>query len=163
MSRRQRIHETVVLFMVGDHRFAISANTVEEICELGTLTPLSAGCGRNRVARSTFDRRGKRYLAVDAAAHFHIPESVPQHILVLRGADVGVLIGSIDRMHEINELYSLPRALSGEEQTWYRGLALVAGQIVPLVEPASFLPGGTTRANALYVSKTPDIGEAISA
>ena len=162
MSRR-RIHETVVLFMVGNQRFAISANTVEEICELGTLTPLSAGCGRSRVARNTFDRRGKRYLAVDAAAHFRMPDAAPRHILVLRGADVGLLIGSIDRMHEIKELYSLPLALWGEEQAWYRGLALIGGQIVPLVEPTGFLPDGATRADSLCISETADIGEAIPA
>ena len=129
----------MVLFYVGNCRFAIAADAVEEICGLTELTPLADGCGRSRAIRHTFERRGKRLLAVDAHLHFRIAEASPQHILILRGVEVGVLIGAIDRMHEIQAVRRLPRGLSGEERKWYRGVTLIGREITPLVDPAGFL------------------------
>ena len=137
---RHRIRETVVLFMVGGHRCAIAANAIEEIRGVERLMPLPPGAGGSRAARFTFDARGRRFLAVDAHLLFRMADTAPQHILVLGGADVGVLVGGVDRMHDIRELYPLPYALRGEERRWYRGLALIDGQITPVLNPAAFLP-----------------------
>jgi len=125
--------------MVGSHRFAIAANAIEEIRGAERLMPLSPGAGGSRVAHHTFDARGRRFLAVDAHLLLRIAEAPPQHILVLGGADVGVLVGTVDRMHDIREIFPLPFALRGEERRWYRGLALIDGQITPVLDPAVFL------------------------
>ena len=135
-----RIRETVVLFLVGSHRFAIAANAIEEIRGVERLMPLAPGAGGSRAARHTFDARGRRFLAVDAQLLLRIADATPQHILVLGGADVGVLIGAVDRMHDIRDLFPLPHALRGEERKWYRGLALIGGQITPVLDPTAFLP-----------------------
>jgi chemotaxis signal transduction protein len=137
---RHRIHETVVLFMVGNQRFAMAANTIEEIRVVERLMPLPPGAGGSRAARHTFDARGRRFLAVDAHLVLRMADATPQHILVLGAADVGVLVGAVDRMHDIRDLYPLPHALRGEERRWYRGLALIDGQITPVLDPAAFLP-----------------------
>ena len=161
MTPQQQSRETVVLFFVGNCRFAIAADAVEEICGVERLTPLAEGCGRSRAIRHTFERRGKRLLAVDAHVHFRMREASPQHILILRGVDVGVLIGGIDRMHEIQVVRPLPHGLSGEERKWYRGVTFIGREITPLVEPASFLPYQKTSRDAVSVSSA--AGEAIPA
>jgi chemotaxis signal transduction protein len=148
----QRARETVVLFYVGSCRFAIAANAVEEICGLDHLTPLADGCGRSRAIRHTFERRGKRLLAVDAQVHFRMREATPQHVLILRGADIGILIGGIDRMHEMGVVRPLPRGLSGEERKWYRGVTLIGREITPVVDPRSFLPYGNAVPEPLSVA-----------
>ena len=141
---RARIRETVVLFMVGSHRFAIAANAIEEIRGIERLMPLAPGAGGSRAARHTFDARGRRFLAIDAHLLLRMAEAPPQHILVLGGADVGVLVGAVDRMHDIRDIFPLPHALRGEERKWYRGLALIGGQITPVLDPAAFLPASET-------------------
>ena len=152
---RRRIRETVVLFMVGGHRFAIAANAIEEIRGSERLMPLAPGAGGSRAVRHTFDARGRRFLAVDAPLLFRMADAAPQHILVLGGADVGVLIGAVDRMHDIRELFPLPYALRGEERRWYRGLALIDGQITPVLDPAAFLPPRETFPNSFVSAGVP--------
>ena len=150
MTRRSHAPETVVLFQVGDYRFAIAAGEVEEICATDCLVPLAAGCGGTRSVRHTFDRRGRRHLAVDAQVHLRIAAGTLGHILVLRTVDVGILISGIERMHDIRELYPLPRALQGAERKWYRGLALINHELIPVLDPAGFVP------QELRAESTPD-------
>ena len=146
---RPRIRETVVLFMVGSHRLAIAANAIEEIRGAERLMPLPPGAGGSRIARHTFDARGRRFLAVDAHLLLRTGEAPPHHILVLGDADVGVLVGAVDRMHTIREIFPLPFALRGEERKWYRGLALIDGQITPVLDPAVFLVSRETFRSAV--------------
>ena len=76
---------------------------------------------------------------VDASVHFHLKASTPARVLVLRNLPTAVLVDSTDRMTEISALHALPRAFTGDEREWYRGLALLGGEVVPVVNPAAFL------------------------
>lgn len=132
--------EAVVLFRVGDTRFALSAASVEEICDLQQLKSLDAPTLR-RVSkvRHTFDRRGHRIFVVDANLYFAMLPSKPERVLIIRGSASALLVGAIDRMHEISAIHPLPRAFNGDERRWYRGLALMRDGIVPVLDPASIL------------------------
>jgi len=76
---------------------------------------------------------------VDAARHFQLPPSHPSRVLVLRNMPTGVLVDSTDRIMEISALHALPPAFTHEERGWYRGLAVVNGQVVPVVNHGAFL------------------------
>jgi hypothetical protein len=45
----------------------------------------------------------------------------------------------MDRIMEISALHALPRAFTNEERGWYRGLAVVNGAVVPVVNHNAFL------------------------
>jgi hypothetical protein len=59
--------------------------------------------------------------------------------MILRGLRVAVLVDRIDRMSDISFLYRLPRAFTGEERVWYRGLTYLDDRIIPVVQPGGFL------------------------
>jgi hypothetical protein len=63
-------------------------------------------------------------------------------VLILRDSTTAVLVDSTDRMMEISALHALPRAFTHEERLWYRGLAVVNDEVVPVVNPNSFLTQG---------------------
>jgi chemotaxis signal transduction protein len=42
-------------------------------------------------------------------------------------------------MTDISVVQPLPTAFRGLERTWYRGLAILDGVVVPVVNPAAFL------------------------
>jgi hypothetical protein len=50
-----------------------------------------------------------------------------------------VLVDHTDRIIEIASLHALPRSFQGEERQWYRGLAMIDGRVVPVVEPSAFM------------------------
>jgi hypothetical protein len=50
-----------------------------------------------------------------------------------------VLVDSTDRIVEISALHALPTAFTHEERGWYRGLAVVNGLVVPIVNHNAFL------------------------
>ena len=144
-----RRSEPVILFAVASTTFAISAAAVEEIRSAFGLRPLvgNAGNGNLTKVRHTIQRGRKVFFVVDAAAHFHTALVAPTRLLMLRNSRVAVAVESIDRMAEIHALYPLPAAFQGDERRWYRGLAVVAGRIVPVVDPEMFL----TRAQQMVV------------
>jgi chemotaxis signal transduction protein len=43
---------------------------------------------------------------------------------------------------EISALHALPRVFTHEERSWYRGLAVVNGAVVPVVNHHAFLNKG---------------------
>lgn len=133
--------EQVILFAVGGYRFACAAAAVDEICALDGLQPVSVGFAQSRLTRVKFslERDGRTWFVVDANLHFRILPSKPSRLLVLRDTRAGVLVDSIDRMAEIAALQPLPRAFRGEERQWFRGLALIGQEVVPVVNPAAFL------------------------
>jgi len=133
--------ETVILFSVGGSKFAIAASAVDEIRDLVGLQKFGLGTVQQEFAKvkQTFDRQGKRYFVVDAREHFHLAMARPSRLLVLRHAAAAVIVDAIDRMVELNALQALPRAFSGEERNWYRGLALLEGRVIPVVRPEAFL------------------------
>jgi chemotaxis signal transduction protein len=76
---------------------------------------------------------------VSAAEHFHLPAGAPTRVMVLRHAPAAVLVDSTDRITEISMLHALPLAFHHEERTWYRGLAVLNDEAVPVINPSAFL------------------------
>jgi len=136
--------EDVILFNVGGFRFAIAAGAVSEIRSLEGLQPFAPGSGYMRITKVDFtlERGGVTYFIVDGGRHFHLArleEPSPARVLILRQEAVAVSVDSTDRMVEISMLHALPQAFSGEERSWYRGLAVLNGDVVPVVNHNAFL------------------------
>jgi chemotaxis signal transduction protein len=140
--------EDVILFVVDGHRFAIAANAVDEICNLEGLSPLPAALKHPRLSKVKATLvRGKKdpdkvFFVVDAAAHFMLKSGEPSRVLVFRNSSAAIQVENIDRMTQISTVVALPAAFSGQERIWYRGLALLGEQVVPLVAPEAFLNKG---------------------
>jgi chemotaxis signal transduction protein len=139
--RPQVAREDVIVFTVGGYRFAIAAAAVKEIRGLEDLHEFALGGISGQIAKLkyTLERDGKTYFVVDAARHFQLLESRPTRVLVLRNTHAGVLVDSTDRIMEIFALLALPQAFRGEERAWYRGLAVLNGSVVPVVNHNAFL------------------------
>lgn len=136
--------EGVILFTVGGFKFAIAASSVKEI--RGTIglheIKLEGMAPQMEKLRFVLEREGATYFVVDARRYFHLSQSAPGRVLVLSGAPAALLVDSTDRMMDISALHALPRAFTQEERSWYRGLALVDGEVVPVVNPDSLLSKG---------------------
>ena len=79
--------------------------------------------------------------------------------MVLRGVKAAVLVDAIDRMTQIAAVHPLPRAFSGDERDWYRGLAVVEGRVIPVVNEHSFLSRGeVTVLNAQKQARAHGVG-----
>jgi chemotaxis signal transduction protein len=141
---RKGARESVILFTVAGFRFAIAAGAVGEIRSMDGLEHFSGVAGHKAVARVdyTLQCKGVTFFVVSAARHFHLPPAKPSRVLVLRHTAVALLVDSTDRMMEISLLHSLPLAFQGEERSWYRGLAILNGETLPVVNPAAFLSRG---------------------
>jgi chemotaxis signal transduction protein len=142
-TRKHASHhgEPVILFAVGEHTFAAPANEVDEIRDLHGLQTVSSATQHTSVSKvkSTLERSSKFYYVVDAAQHFRQAPSRTSRLMVLRSHPVAILVDSIDRMAEIEKILPLPRAFSGNERTWYTGLALMGELVVPVVNMPAFL------------------------
>ncbi len=134
MRKRAARGEAVILFVAAGHRFAIAASAVEEIRNTDTLRRVARG----KIYAVMPREQGMCYV-VDAAFHFHMLPLRPRRVLVLRNSAVALAIESVERIVQISALYALPRVFRGEERRWYRGLALVEGDVVPVVDQESFL------------------------
>jgi chemotaxis signal transduction protein len=133
--------EAVILFAIGEFKFAIAANAVREIRGLEGMERTANGPAPSLPAKASFilQRDGTTYFVVDGAKHFHLAAGNPQRLLVLRQSPVAVLADSADRIVEISVLHELPLVFTGEERDWYRGLAIIDGDVVPIVNPGAFL------------------------
>jgi chemotaxis signal transduction protein len=133
--------EDVIVFVVGGFRFAIAAGVVNEIRSMDDLHPFMLGGISAQISKlkCTLERNGTTYFVVDAAQHFRLPVSQASRVLVLRNVPAGVLVESTDRIMEISSLHALPRAFTHEERGWYRGLAVVNGEVIPVVNHNAFL------------------------
>jgi chemotaxis signal transduction protein len=157
-TRKRLVHrsEPVIQFVVAGGTFAIAATAVEEIRNVEGLQPLATSVmspAKLAKARYRLQRSGKVYCVIDATYHFHLLPSQATRILVLRHHAVAVLVGRIDLMAEISAIYVLPRAFTGEERQWYRGVALIPNgpgeqRLVPVVNPDGFL----TKAETILVA-----------
>ncbi|HJX85647.1 MAG TPA: chemotaxis protein CheW [Candidatus Angelobacter sp.] len=140
--KRQGAREAVIVFTVGGFKFAIAANAVREVRGLEGLQPRpSSGAAPIRVPKVgfTLERNGTVHFVVDGAKHFHLLPSKAARVLVLRNEPVAVLTDNTDRIMEISTLHELPLAFTGDERNWYRGLAIMNGDVVPVVNHNSFL------------------------
>jgi chemotaxis signal transduction protein len=141
---RKGVRENMILFTVAGFRFVIAAAAVSEIRNADGLEPFSAE-GSHRVGAKvdyTLQRNGVALFVVNAARYFGLTPSSPGRVLVLRHTGAAVLVDSTDRMLEISELRSLPMAFRREERSWYRGLTILNGEVLPVLNPAAFLSRG---------------------
>jgi chemotaxis signal transduction protein len=137
----QPAHEDVIMFAVGGFRFAIAAGAVKEIRGMEGLQAFTLGGISAQIAKLnyTLERAGMTYFVIDAAKHFGLPPSQPSRVMILRNTPTAVLVDATDRIMEISTLHALPRAFTHEERIWYRGLAVVNGAVVPVVNHNAFL------------------------
>ena len=137
----QAAREDVIVFAVGGYKLAVAAGAVKEIRGMDDLHAFTLGGISARIAKLkyTLERNGTTYFVVDAAQHFQLPASKASRVLVLRNTPTGVLVDSTDRIMEISALHGLPPAFTHEERGWYRGLAVVNGLVVPVVNHNAFL------------------------
>jgi chemotaxis signal transduction protein len=131
--------QPVILFVVGEHTFAISASAVTEIQALQEMKPLASQVFRYSKVHHTITRDGRRYWVVDANIHFSMLPTHSSRLLLLAESPVAVKVDSIVRMAEMSKLLPLPQSFKGDERNWYLGLTLINGTVVPVVNPASFL------------------------
>lgn len=137
---RKGAREDVILFTVGGFRFAIAASSVSEIRSTAGLQRFSnSGSRVTPKVDYTLERDGVVHFVVNAARHFHLPAGKPTRVMVLRHAPAAVLVDSTDRITEISVLHALPLAFNREERNWYRGLAVLNDEAVPVVNPSAFL------------------------
>ena len=139
--QRGRAREMVILFVVGGVTFAIAASAIEEIRDFTGVQKLGLGTIPEEFSKvkQILERQGQRYFMVDACEHFRLAMARPARVLVLRHARAAVSVDAIESMLELNAMQALPKAFSGEERNWYRGLALIKGKVIPVVRPEAFL------------------------
>lgn len=139
-SPRQGTREDVILFTIGEFRFAIAAGAVSEIRNTVGLQRLPLAGHKTPVqVEYTLERDGITHFVVNGARHFYLPPGKPTRVLVLRHTPAAILVDSTDRIMAISMLHALPLAFSHEERHWYRGLAVMDEEAVPVVNPAAFL------------------------
>lgn len=140
---RKRAHhgEAMILFAVGGTTFAIAAADVDEIRDTSGLEALPASHLGPKFAKfkHTLQREGRTYFVVDANTHFRVLPTGHSRLLVLRGSPAAVLVDAIDRMTEIAVIHPLPKSFTGDEREWYRGLAVLKEDVVPVVDATAFL------------------------
>ena len=138
---RREASEAVIVFAVSGRRFAIAAAAVGEIRGAEGLRKFDLDTRALRITRPDFmlERGGKSYFVIDAGHHFHLAPAVPGRVLILRPGSAALLVESTDRIMEISVLHALPRAFCRDERNWYRGLAVLDGEVLPVVNPAAFL------------------------
>lgn len=137
----QPAHEDMIVFAVGGFRFAIAAGAVKEIRGMEGLHTFTLGGISAQIGKLayTLERAGTTYFVIDAAKHFGLPPAHPSRVMILRNTPTAVLVDSTDRIMEISALHALPRVFTHEERNWYRGLAVVNGAVVPVVNHHAFL------------------------
>ena len=140
-SLRHARAEPVILFVISKQTFALAASTIHEIRSTDSLSSVASEITIRELpqVRHRLRRGRKLYYVVNACAHFRLPASRPTLVLVLCKSRVAVLVDQIDRMETISRLTALPQSFSGPERAWYRGLALIGGSVVPVLNPSGFL------------------------
>jgi chemotaxis signal transduction protein len=141
-SRRTRRSEAVILFTVANQLFAIAADSVQEIRSTDSLGA-AMEIEQQEIAkvRHTIERNHRTYFVVNACVHFGLRIARPTLVLILRQVRVAVLVDKIERMTEVSAIHSLPHAFVGAECQWYRGLAYIEDQVIPVINPLGFLTG----------------------
>ncbi len=162
-GRKLRRTEQLILFNVGAHRFAIAASAVHEIRSTDSLAGAAAELAQAELPKvQHMIHRGKRtYFVVHGGEHFQLPATRPTLVLVLRQSRVALLVDAIDRMATISRLYALPRAFAGDERQWYRGLALIEGRVVPVINPSGFLSEGDVQRLDEYAATAAEQNSAV--
>jgi chemotaxis signal transduction protein len=137
----RRATEQVVVFSIGDFTFAISAAAVQEVRNTDSLGGMVMDMEHvvvNKV-RHMIERDSRSYYVVSGYDHFHLPPSRPTTLLILSRFPTAILVDRIEAMAEMRTIVALPRSFQGEERTWYRGLTILDGKVVPVIDPKGFL------------------------
>jgi len=139
--RRARRSEPVILFAVSSRTFAIAAEDVQEIRSTDSLGGTAVEIVEPLLEKvhHTLERAHRTYYIVNGCVHFGLRISRPTLVLIMRQVRVAVLVDRIERMSEFSAVYSLPRAFTGAERRWYRGLAYLDDHVIPVVAPTGFL------------------------
>jgi len=144
MPRNTRRREQVAVFSIAEYSFVISAASVQEIRSTDSLGGTVVEMDRpvSRKVRHIVERDARAYYVVSGYEHFHLPQSRPTTVLILRSAPVAVLVDRIEEMAEMRVLLALPQSFRGEERTWYRGLTVLDRKVLPVANPLGFLTAG---------------------
>ncbi len=147
-ANNNRATEQVVVFSIGEFTFAISAAAVQEIRNTDSLGGMVMDLESVVVpkVRHMIERDTRSYFVVSGFDHFHLPQSRPTTLLILSKSPVAVLVDRIEEMAEMRAIVALPRSFQGEERLWYRGLTILEGKVVPVVDPKGFLTADELRA-----------------
>jgi hypothetical protein len=141
MPRDTRRREQVAVFSIAEFSFVISAASIQEIRSTDSLGGTVVDLDRHIIkkVRHIVERDGRAYYVVSGYEHFHMPQSRPTTVLILRSAPVAVLVDRIEEMAEMRVLLALPQSFLGEERTWYRGLTVLERKVLPVANPLGFL------------------------
>jgi chemotaxis signal transduction protein len=146
-QNNHRATEHVVVFSIGKFTFAISAAAVQEVRNTDSLGGMVMDLENvvvNKV-RHMIERDSRSYFVVSGYDHFHLPQSRPTTLLILSKFPTAILVDRIEEMAEMRTIVALPRSFHGEERTWYRGLTILDGKVVPVVDQKGFLTAGELR------------------
>jgi chemotaxis signal transduction protein len=140
-GRRVSRSEPVILFSIAGQMFAINANAIQEIRTTDSISAAASEVSLPGIpkVRHRLRRGRKPFHVVNGCAHFGLPPSRPTQVVVLRSHRIAILVDSIDRLETMSVLMALPPGFCGPERSWYRGITLVAENVVPVVSPAGFL------------------------
>jgi chemotaxis signal transduction protein len=140
-GRRTSRSEPVILFSIAGQTFAINANAIQEIRTTDSISAAASEVSLPAIpkVRHRLRRGRKAFHVINGCAHFGLPPSRPTQVVVLRNHRIAILVDSIDRMETMSVLMALPPGFCGPERWWYRGITLVAENVVPVVSPTGFL------------------------
>jgi chemotaxis signal transduction protein len=140
-ERAPRPREQVVIFSIVNQTFAISAASVQEIRSADNLGGQVREIERPVLTkvRHIVERDGHAYYVVSGQEHFGLRKSRPASVLILRSLRAAVLVDRIEEMVEMRLLFELPHSFTGLERKWYRGLTVLSGRVLPVVDPRGFL------------------------
>jgi chemotaxis signal transduction protein len=140
-ARRGKAAEQMILFNAGHRTFAIAAESVQEIRSTDSLGGSAVDLEQVAVpkVKHFVERAGRNYFIVNACTHFGLRVTRPTLVLLMRQIRTAVLVDGIERMAELTAIHRLPHAFSGPERQWYRGLAYIEDNVVPVIQPSGFL------------------------
>jgi chemotaxis signal transduction protein len=129
------------LFSVANQTFVIAAESVQEIRSTDSLAGTAIELEQSELpkVRHMVERAHRTYFVVNAGLHFGLPVTRPTLVLILRQLRAAILVDHIERMAKISTVHALPRAFSGQERQWYRGLAYLDDRVMPVIRPNGFL------------------------
>ena len=133
--------EQIILFRVSGQLFAVSSGSVQEVRSVDSLAGSAAEIsapGLNKV-RHIVRRGDKSLFVVNGALHFGLPVTSGLLVFVLRRTRTALLVDGIEKMTTMTRLQALPQAFCNEERTWYRGVAALEQNVIPVVNPEGFL------------------------
>jgi len=141
VSSGNRSTEQVVVFSIGEYSFAISAAAVQEIRNTDSLGGMVMELESSVVSKvgHTIERDSRSYFVVSGSDHFHLPPSRPTTLLILARTPTAVLVDRIEEMAGMRTIVALPRSFQGKERIWYRGLTILDGKVLPVVDHRGFL------------------------